>query len=263
MMQKISIITVCYNSEDTIEDTLNSVMGLEGINEFYELEYIIVDGKSDDNTLGIINENKSRIASKGISISVLSEKDTGIYDAWNKGLKLASGQLIGILSSDDWYPKNVLINLTGEIKDFSKSFIVTGLREQYTYEKEYMYTRAFKKKIHHNIKWRMPISFTATFISREAYNAVGQYNTNYRLSADYEFIYRAIKKKIPFHFLNKNLVCMRHGGATNNNKNLFTSAYEDYLIRNAMGENVLLSRFIHLKRKAEIQVILLRNKWFR
>ena len=95
----VSIITVCYNSEKTIRKTLESVLA----QTHQEIEYIIVDGKSSDGTLDIVNEYKDRFADKGFSYRVVSEKDKGIYDAMNKGIRMATGELVGIINSDDWY----------------------------------------------------------------------------------------------------------------------------------------------------------------
>ena len=96
---KVSIVTVCYNSEETIRDTIES-----GLAQSYpDIEYIIVDGASSDSTMGIVEEYKNRI-----SIAV-SEPDKGIYDAMNKGIKLATGDVIGILNSDDFYQNNDVI----------------------------------------------------------------------------------------------------------------------------------------------------------
>ena len=90
---KVSVITVCYNSDQTIEDTIKSV-----INQDYpNIEYIIVDGLSKDNTLEIVNKHKDKIA------KIVSEKDNGIYDAINKGIELASGELVSVLNSDDFF----------------------------------------------------------------------------------------------------------------------------------------------------------------
>ena len=90
-MKKISIITVCYNSQDTLEDTIQSVLN----QDYQNIEYIIVDGKSTDNTLKIIEKYQDKIT------KVISEPDKGLYDAINKGIKNASGEIVGIINSDD------------------------------------------------------------------------------------------------------------------------------------------------------------------
>ena len=95
----VSIITVCYNSEKTIRRTLESVLE----QTYHNIEYIIVDGKSSDGTLDIVEAFREKFHRKGYSFRVVSEKDNGIYDAMNKGIGLAAGQLVGIINSDDWY----------------------------------------------------------------------------------------------------------------------------------------------------------------
>jgi len=95
----ISIITVCFNSENTIKDTIESVL-----NQTYKnIEYLIIDGKSSDETLNIIKSFEEKFNNSKITFKWISEADKGIYDAMNKGLKMANGELIGILNSDDWY----------------------------------------------------------------------------------------------------------------------------------------------------------------
>ena len=104
---KVSIITVCYNSELTIEDTIKSVLS----QTYDDIEYIIVDGNSTDSTLNIINKYKDQIS------TIVSEPDKGIYDAMNKGVELANGELIGIINSDDFYSdKNVIKNVVDTLK---------------------------------------------------------------------------------------------------------------------------------------------------
>ena len=95
----VSIITVCYNSEKTIARTIESVL-----NQTYKnIEYIIVDGCSTDSTLDIVNSYAEAFNDKGINLKVVSEKDNGIYDAMNKGIRIANGEIVGIINSDDWY----------------------------------------------------------------------------------------------------------------------------------------------------------------
>ena len=95
----VSIITVCFNSEKTIEKTIESVLH----QTYSDIEYIIVDGASSDNTVAVAEKYKSIFADKGIKYTVISEKDNGMYDALNKGAKLAEGELVGQINADDWY----------------------------------------------------------------------------------------------------------------------------------------------------------------
>lgn len=95
----VSVITVSYNSEDTIARTLKSVCG----QTYRDIEYIIIDGGSTDKTMEIVRSYQAEFDAKGICYRYLSEKDNGIYDAMNKGIRMASGELVGIINSDDWY----------------------------------------------------------------------------------------------------------------------------------------------------------------
>ena len=95
----VSIITVCYNSEKTIRKTLESVLA----QTYPNIEYLIVDGKSTDKTMEIVEEFADKFAQKGYIYRTVSEKDKGIYDAMNKGVRMATGELVGIINSDDWY----------------------------------------------------------------------------------------------------------------------------------------------------------------
>ncbi len=101
---RVSIITVCHNSEDTIRDTINSIL----CQTYHNLEYIIIDGKSSDRTMDIIMEYRQAFAEKHIVYRYLSEPDDGMYDAMNKGIHLASGELVGIINSDDWYEPDAI-----------------------------------------------------------------------------------------------------------------------------------------------------------
>lgn len=109
-MIKISIITVCFNSEKTIKDTIESVL-----NQTYpNIEYIIIDGNSVDKTIDIIKSYESSFEQKGISIHWISETDNGIYSAMNKGFALSNGELIGILNSDDWYSREAVSKIVAK-----------------------------------------------------------------------------------------------------------------------------------------------------
>ena len=100
----VSIITVCFNSEATISKTIESVLA----QTYPEIEYIIVDGASSDNTVSVAEGFKERFAEKNISYTVISEKDKGMYDALNKGARMAHGELVGQINADDWYESDAV-----------------------------------------------------------------------------------------------------------------------------------------------------------
>ena len=106
---KISIITVAYNSEKTIAKTIESVLGQQAAPEKpFQIEYLIIDGSSSDRTVEVAEGYRAKMEEKGICYRIVSEPDRGIYDAMNKGIRLAEGEIIGIINSDDWYEPDAL-----------------------------------------------------------------------------------------------------------------------------------------------------------
>jgi|SaaInlStandDraft_7_1057024.scaffolds.fasta_scaffold119663_2 glycosyltransferase involved in cell wall biosynthesis len=202
---KISIITVCFNSASTIEDTIKSV-----INQNYKnLEYIIVDGGSTDDTLDIIDRYRDRIT------RIITEPDKGVYDAMNKGVELASGDIIGILNSDDFYCSREILNSVVDSFISSGSSMVYGNlvyvdRLDISKKVRYWISGEYKKE-KLNYGWIPP--HPAVFIKKSVYKECGIFNLDFRIAADYEFLLRVLKKCniIPF-YINKDLVYMREGG---------------------------------------------------
>lgn len=173
----ISIITVCYNSEKTIVKTLESVLN-QGYDKY---EYIIIDGNSSDGTTSILKKYEEKFNKK---MKFVSEKDDGIYDAMNKGIKLASGDIVGIINSDDWYENDSFESIAAQYKDGSKQ-IIYGYQRLIKDEKEY----EIILKNHKFISERM-ISHPTCFISRSIYEQYGLYSLKYKISSDYEFMLR-------------------------------------------------------------------------
>jgi len=175
----ISIITVCFNSEKTITNTIESV-----INQKYKnIEFIIIDGKSTDETFSIIQKYKANIT------KIISEKDNGIYDAFNKGLELATGDLIGFVNSDDILTPNALELLIKYYNKYPKMDFIFG-----AVKKHWGILYGYKPwKIH--FSWGFYSSHsTGFFIKKHAAKIVGFYNTKYKYSADYDYFYRMIVK---------------------------------------------------------------------
>ncbi len=175
----ISIITVCYNSEKTISRTIESI-----VNQTYKnIEYIIIDGKSYDKTLEIIDNYKHNIS------KVISEKDNGIYDAFNKGLNACNGDLIGFVNSDDILTPNalkILVKYSNKYTD--RDFFFGAVKKHWGTLYGYRPWKIY-------FTWGFYSSHsTGFFIRKNAAKIVGKYNTKYKYSADYDYFYRMIIK---------------------------------------------------------------------
>ena len=248
----VTIITVSYNSALTISDTIKSVL-----NQTYKnIEYILVDGNSKDNTIEIIKSYKKEFKDKGIIYKWIIEPDNGIYDAMNKGLLIASGDIIGIINSDDWYNPDAIAEIVNLNKD-NTYHIISGNLNKVNSKKEIYKTIKNKKDIKKNIKKIMPINHPATFVHKTVYKRIGVFNTKYKLSADYDLIFRAFNAGVNFLFTNKVLVNMRNTGKTHQTKNLFITAKEDYIIRKK--NNVSLAFFYYIKRIVFNYLVIIRN----
>jgi glycosyltransferase involved in cell wall biosynthesis len=197
---RFSVITACYNSEKTIENTIISMIN----QTFNDYEYIIIDGGSKDGTLEIIEKHKPKFNDK---ITVISEKDDGIYDAMNKGLGLAKGHLIGILNSDDWFENNTL-ELVKNRYSGNKYEVVYGMQRNLENEK----VHSVFIKSHEFLPEHM-ITHPTCFVTKETYDELGVFNKKYRSSADYELMLRFYyAKKVVFSPIYEVLSNFRMGG---------------------------------------------------
>lgn len=222
MKNKISLITVCYNSEKTISETFESVLK----QKYDNLEYIIIDGKSTDNTMNIINKYKSKFGNQMI---IISEKDEGLYDAMNKGIKLATGDIIGILNSDDMFFDDHVLN---RINTFFNENECDGLYSDLFLMEDNNLHIPSRKFISGSLPYYfggMPPHPTL-YLSKKIYDEVGFYNVKYKIAADYDFIIRMYKnKKYKICYMKKFNVSMRPGGkSTNGIKGHFESFKDAY-----------------------------------
>lgn len=207
MKTKITIVTVCFNSAATIRDTIESVL-----NQTYaNIEYIIVDGGSTDHTMQIVCEYENRIA------KIISEPDEGIYDAMNKGIGLATGDVIGILNSDDFYASFDVISAIVDGYDRIHTDIIFGdliyIEPADSSKIVRIYNASGFRPWMLRFGWMPP--HPATFIKRSIYQSFGCYARDYKTAADYEMFVRLfLLNGISYFYLKKTIVRMRIGGVT-------------------------------------------------
>ena len=205
----ISIVTITYNSANTLEETMTSVLE----QDHQDVEYIIVDGLSTDNTLDIVSLHREKVS------TLVSEKDDGLYFALNKGIALATGDVVGILHSDDTYShKEVLSKVAKEFVDDPE---LEGLYADLVFvdrndpSKKIRTWKAGEYREGHFLKGWMPPHPTF-FVRRTVYEKYGTFNTSFDLSADYELMLRLIHKhKIKIKYLPDTIVNMKMGGVSN------------------------------------------------
>lgn len=205
----ISIITVCFNSEKTIEDTISSVSNQKDVN----VEHILIDGASSDTTLEIIKKNPS------IS-KFVSESDKGIYDAMNKGIVLATGDVIGTLNADDFYYDNDVL------KEVEKVFLDPSVDAcygdlVYVKQNDIKQTVRFWKSTDYKeglFKSGWMPAHPTFFVRKNVYDKFGKFRLDYKIAADFELLFRFIEQnKIKTKYIPKVMVKMRLGGTTNKN----------------------------------------------
>ena len=203
---KFSIITVCFNSESTLEQTIQSVLN----QTFKDIEYLVIDGGSTDGTLAILNKYKEHL-------KFISEKDAGIYDAMNKGLKMAKGEIIGMIGSDDFYPSNDVLIQVSQTFDKFKTDAIYGDKQFVNpdnIDKVVRYWTVGEYRKENWLKGFMPphLSF---YVKRACYEQFGNYRTDFTCSADYELMLRMLYKNgVSAHYLPKVLMTMRNGGTS-------------------------------------------------
>lgn len=209
----ISIITATYNSAETINDTIKSVLCQTN----KDFEYIIVDGGSTDETIGIVKSYESEFSGK---LKWVSEKDKGIYDAMNKGIKMASGDIIGILNSDDYYTSDDILQT---IADAFKCQNVDAIYGDIHFIKDgvpdkcvrYYSSRLFSPFW---LRFGFMPAHPSFYCKREVFDKSGLYRLDYKIGSDYEMMVRLFRKhKISSRYVPKDFVTMRTGGASNSN----------------------------------------------
>lgn len=230
---KVSIVTVAYNSQATIADTIQSVLS----QTHPDIEYWVIDGASTDRSLDIIRQWEPRFEGR---MHVLSERDGGIYDAMNKGIRRCTGDVIGILNSDDFFTSHTVIEQV--VQAFTADDDIDAVYGDVHFVApdnlqrcvRYYSGRLYRPSL-------APYGFMpphpSLYVRREIYYTYGQYLTHFKISADYEFITRIFYcYKVPHRYLHLDMVTMRTGGAsTESYQSRMRGAEEDLLACRHLG----------------------------
>ena len=209
----ISIITATFNSAKTLKDTIQSV--LRQTNK--DFEYLIIDGGSTDETIDIVKSYESEFSGR---LKWVSEKDQGIYDAMNKGIKIASGDVVGILNSDDYFTSDDILQT---VDNAFKSHEIDAIYGDIHFIRDgnpqkcvrYYSSRMFRPFW---LRFGFMPAHPSFYCKREVFEKAGLYSLDYKIGADYEMMVRLFKKyRIMSQYINKDFVTMRTGGASNNN----------------------------------------------
>lgn len=207
---KITVITATYNSAATVRDTMESLLG----QTYKDVEHIIVDGGSTDGTMEIVKELEPRYGGR---LRYISERDKGIYDAMNKGIGMATGEVVGLLNSDDFYTSPDVLETLAEELTSSGADAVFGdihfVKSDDLHKCVRYYSSANFRR------WRMLLGFMPAhpsfYCKKAAYERFGLFKLDYKIAADFENLIRLIYKgRIKFRYVPKDCVTMRTGGAS-------------------------------------------------
>lgn len=210
---KLSVITVTYNSEVTVQDTIESVLK----QEFQDYEYLVIDGGSKDNTIDIIKEYEPKFGGR---MRWISEKDKGMYDGINKGIRMATGDVVGIINSDDFYHRTDIFSIIS--KSFKENPGVQAIYGDVRFVKPDNLDKTVRYySCKHWRPWRFRFGFMPAhptfFTNKENFEKYGYYQYDYHIAADYELLIRHLyTNKVPAKYVPVDFMKMRTGGRSTN-----------------------------------------------
>ncbi len=215
----ISIITVCFNSDSTIKNTIDSVLE----QKYNNIEYIVIDGGSTDGTVGVVESYGDKIS------KFISERDNGLYDAMNKGLAIATGEVIGILNSDDFYiDENVISKVmkTFEVKQVDSVFADLVFVKADNLKKVIRYYDSGNFNPDKFAYGWMPAHPTF-FVKKEIYQKYGNFEIDYETAADFDILARFLYlHKVSFSYIKEVFVVMRLGGVSTSFNSIWVNSFE-------------------------------------
>ena len=242
---KVSIITVCFNSVETIRDTIESVLA----QEYEKIEYIVVDGVSRDGTLEILQEYESRID------HLIVENDSGIYDAMNKGIRIATGDVVGIINSDDVLagPDTVtsIVSILNSNPDCDGCYgdLQYVKRDNIRSISRHYSSKGFSQG---KIRFGLMLPHPTLYVRREAFNSYGYYKLTYRVAADFELITRFLRSGVSLIRNPEIMVFMREGGISSDG--FWWRVHQNFEIVRACRENGIYTNIFFLLFKIPVKL---------
>ena len=250
---KITIVTATYNSSATLRDTIESVLS----QTYLDYEHIIVDGKSKDATLDIVREYELRYQGK---LRYISEPDKGIYDAMNKGIRMATGDVVGLLNSDDFYTSNdVLEHVARALSDPNVDAVYGDIHyvndDDLTHCVRYYSSRVFRRGL---MRMGFMPAHPSFYCRRAIYEKYGTFDTSLCIAADFENLLRLIfVNRIRAKYIPEDFVTMRTGGASSSGMVSHKQILKEHMIaykQNGVYSNLLLEGLRYLYKIGEIIV---------
>ena len=246
---KISIITVCYNSDKTIEKTIKSVIS----QTYKNIEYIIVDGKSKDTTIDIIKNYESNIS------KWISEPDKGLYDAMNKGIKMATGDIVGILNSDDIFTDENVVENVANFHLQNKVEASIGNIIQFNEAGKTVRKYSAKNWSPEKLKIGFMPAHPAIFFNRELFDKYGVYHLDFTIGADYELITRFfLKHNITWKFSDITTTSMLIGGLSSSGLSSYRLISKE--IKKALTRNNIPFNYAKVKLRGFWKIVGFLNK---
>lgn len=233
---RLTLITICLNSVRTLRRTVESVLSQTRLPD----EYIFVDGGSTDGTLALLDELAEALHKAGVETRIINQEhrpgEAGIPSAWNQGLATASGDVIGLLNSDDWYETSALETVERTLETHPEAglacggtrFVIPGKGE-----KKVFWPGSFS-----SIYWRMPVPHPGLFVRKAVYDTIGLYDTAYKVSADYDFVWRCCTGNVTLAPCGEVVSNMELGGFANSSRKL--ARYETRVIALRHGRSFML-----------------------
>ncbi|MBK5722614.1 glycosyltransferase [Dysgonomonas sp. Marseille-P4677] len=239
-MPKISIITPTFNSEKMLHGTIEALLR----QTFSDFEYIIIDGVSKDKTIDTIESYKPLFERKGVSVHIVSEPDKGVYDAMNKGISMAKGDLVGITNSDDWYEDNALEVMWNKFTDGEtdrNNCMIYGIERVWKEDKIFNVQRRGATFISESV-----LPHSTFFVSKAVYDKFGAFDLSVKVLADYDFICRCVSQGVKLEEIDVVISNFRLGGISSSYFDFYSDFYK---IKHKYG-------FINDKKYKELKFVL-------